>query len=101
MISQIGLVCLPAAGNAGDDGGRKPGEDGFFSPGNADCGSDQQQSICRDTATVGPVLIGPGFGAYVRLAPSVYVVLAVQSLFGIPRFTGTLDGNLGLAFFAL
>lgn len=64
----------------------------------ADCGSDQQQAICRDTVAVGPVLIGPGFGAYLRLAPSVYLVLAVQSLFGIPGFTGALDGNLGLAF---
>jgi hypothetical protein len=63
----------------------------------SDCGSDQRQSTCRDTATVGPMLIGPGFGAYVKLASSVYVVVSVQSLLGLPRFTGVLDGNLGLA----
>jgi hypothetical protein len=65
---------------------------------NTDCGSDQQQATCRDTATVGPLLIGPGVGAQLRLTPSVFMVLAVQLLIGAPHTGGTLDGNLGLAF---
>ena len=65
---------------------------------NSDCGSDKQQPTCRDTATVGPVLLGPGVGVHLRLARSVYLVIAVQSLFGLPHSAGTIDANLGLAF---
>ena len=64
--------------------------------GNGDCGADRQQATCADTAALGPVLAGPGIGFHVRLARAVRLMLAVQSIFGAPRFAADIDADLGI-----
>ena len=64
--------------------------------GNGDCGADRQQATCADTAAQGPFLAGPGIGFHARLARAVRLILAVQSIFGAPRFTADIDADLGV-----
>ena len=64
--------------------------------GNGDCGADRQQATCTDTAALGPLLGGPGIGFHVRLARAVRLILAVQSIFGAPRFAADIDADLGI-----
>ncbi len=64
---------------------------------NGDCGADRTQATCNDTAALGPLLGGPGIGFHVRLARTVRLVLALQSIFGAPRFAADIDANAGVA----
>jgi hypothetical protein len=64
---------------------------------NRDCGADRAQPTCLDTASLGPLLGGPGLGLHLRLSSAVRLVFSVQSLFAAPRFAANLDANAGLA----
>jgi hypothetical protein len=65
--------------------------------GKGDCGADRQQATCADTAALGPFLAGPGIGFHVRIGRATRLILAVQSIFGAPRFGAAIDADAGVA----
>ncbi len=60
------------------------------------CGSGNQP--CVDTVGGGPVLLGPGVGFRYAVSDGVGVVAVVGGLVGVPKFTATVDVNVGLSF---
>lgn len=61
-----------------------------------DCGS-AQNAKCFDTVPGGPFLFGPGAGFEYSLSSSLSLVVAIDELIGLGKFTAETDVNLGLS----
>jgi hypothetical protein len=63
-----------------------------------DCGADAAHpTTCVDTATAGPIFIGPGAGVMIDLARHFALTLGVSTLVGISTFTFHVDVAGGVA----
>ena len=62
----------------------------------ADCGP-SQNAKCFDTVPGGPFLFGPGVGFSYSLSSSLSLVVALDELIGVPKFTAETDANVGLS----
>ncbi len=62
----------------------------------SDCGP-SQNAKCFDTVPSGPLLFGPGVGFEYSLSSSLSLVLALDELIGVPKFTAETDANVGLS----
>jgi hypothetical protein len=62
----------------------------------ADCGSGQNAK-CFDTVPAGPFLFGPGAGFKYSLSSSLSLVVALDELIGLGKFTAETDANVGLS----
>jgi hypothetical protein len=60
------------------------------------CGSGTQP--CVDTVGGGPVVVGPGLGFRYAVSDAAGIVVGVNGLVGVPKFTATADVNVGLSF---
>ena len=62
----------------------------------ADCGP-AQNAKCFDTVPAGPFLFGTGVGFSYSLSQSLSLVVALDGLVGVPKFTAEIDANVGLS----
>jgi hypothetical protein len=53
---------------------------------------------CLDTVAGGPALFGPGLGFRYAFSDAAGLVVGVNGLVGVPKFTATADMNVGLSF---
>ena len=62
----------------------------------ADCGP-TQNAKCFDTVPAGPFLFGTGVGFSYSLSQSFSLVVALDGLVGVPKFTAGVDANMGIS----
>lgn len=60
------------------------------------CGANGDQK-CIDTVTAGPLLVGGGGGLSIALTDNVGLIVEVNALLGVPKFTAHFDFNGGLS----
>jgi hypothetical protein len=61
-----------------------------------DCGP-AQNAKCFDTVPAGPLLFGTGVGFSYSLSQSFSLVVALDGLVGVPKFTAGVDANMGIS----